>query len=456
MKKVLPILLIVILLISAKVLSPISKSKFKEASPSGMVLVKRGAFLMGTVDSTGKNVWGTTNDTMKVSIESFWMDETEVTNHLYSQFVNWVADSVMRRQLSYFIGSKKSDKNEDKNEDKNDLPLDWKKKINFKKQEGSLRIFFDKDQDGKPVINNSALNYTYNTLDQIKFEKFDKIQRIKDPYFRNRIPKTYEESIDSSYVVCDSSQMPARWDIVWTKVKRQVKSRGNFFITNVVNIYPDTACWNLEFRGEYNSMYLNQYFSGKSYRNYPVVGVSWEQANAFCHWKSKIQKKGKSGISDLYRLPTEAEWEYAARGGRNGKVNKLYPWKAESLVDKKGCYFANFKPIDGDFTNDGYLITAPVGSFPANELGLFELVGNVSEWTQTAYFPSGNKLMSTMNPTVTFNWSPDYPYEFSKKVVRGGSFKDVFEKINTTLRDVKYQNEQLPYVGFRCVRTALP
>ncbi len=450
MKRVLPLLLIVfVLLVAAKVLSPISKSKFKEAAPSGMVLVKRGAFLMGTYMGKTDNTWGTTNDTMKVSIESFWMDETEVTNYLYKQFAGWVKDSIIRESLVAVDPLFKPI-----NKITGDSALNWNRKIDWRSKKPEyqeiLKSFFVLEKStNRKYFNTNRINYLYTWVDKEKSSRFERKQDIKDTDFRRAVRRIDSIWLDSSYLNSD-------WKIETVRIARAAKKREDFISTIISNIYPDTTCWKVDFRGEQNDMYLNQYFAHKSFNNYPVVGVSWEQANAFCNWRTKVQQNRKTGMIEEYRLPTEAEWEYAARGGRNGKVNKLYPWKDESLKDKNGCYFANFKAEEGNFPLDGFIITAPVGSFPPNELGLFELVGNVSEWTGTAYFTSGNKLMSTMNPNVSLNALYHFPYDLKKKVVRGGSYKDIFEKINTNLRDWKYQNDKAPDVGFRCVRTALP
>ena len=108
-----------------------------------------------------------------------------------------------------------------------------------------------------------------------------------------------------------------------------------------------------------------EYFSHAAYSDYPVVGVNWYQAKAFCHWRTKMKndylrtKKNGNKVS-AFRLPTEAEWEYAARGGL--EFSK-YPWGGPSTTSDQGCFLANFKPVRGDYAVDGALYTMEAKSF---------------------------------------------------------------------------------------------
>ena len=95
-----------------------------------------------------------------------------------------------------------------------------------------------------------------------------------------------------------------------------------------------------------------------------------------------------------YRLPTEAEWEYAARAG---KSENSYPWDDNGTASDKGCFYANFKPMKGNYLQDGNLITSRVGIYPPNEFGLYDLAGNESEWPSTAYTESVDQYTSDMN-----------------------------------------------------------
>lgn len=449
MNRILPLLLISLVFSSCNTdqkgqLPNVSQINFREAVPRGMISVERGAYRMGTANDT---IWGSVNDSMTVSIESFWMDETEVTNYMYKHFVNWVKDSVLRERLAAVDPSfKPVEKNT------GDSVLNWRKPLPFQSKDANIQAVFKQlyivdPMQGKRIVNSNVLNYKYDWID------LEKSNNRKYSLNKGILNTDYKQDNEADILMSlDSSYINSKGRIVNIQIKRPIRSIQDYYTQAIVNVYPDTSCWKADFVAEKNDIYVAMYFASPAYQNYPVVGVSWEQANAFCHWRTKYHKINSKFETAPFRLPTEAEWEYAAKGGRKGAVNKKYPWSSEEITDKKGCYFANFKPRRGDFTNDGFLITSPVGAFLPNELGLYDIVGNVAEWTSTAYFPTGNKIMSTMNPSTEFNALANTPYQLKRKVVRGGSFKDVYNFVNVDLREWKYQNEKLAFVGFRCIR----
>jgi formylglycine-generating enzyme required for sulfatase activity len=163
--------------------------------------------------------------------------------------------------------------------------------------------------------------------------------------------------------------------------------------------YPDTAVWITDFPYSYNEPMAKNYFNKEQFKDYPVVGISWHQANEYCKWKSdKInQILVKSNINSLieFRLPTENEWECAAIMNTKSKkysAVSTYGWdeknmlvQLNSLTNIGQVLDANKVPIK-KYGDDGFLYTAPVASFPPNDKGIFDMAGNVSEWTSdTAY-----------------------------------------------------------------------
>ena len=252
----------------------------------------------------------------------------------------------------------------------------------------------------------------------------------------------------------DTAYIDDEGRIIRQTITRPLQSDFDFVNTYIVNIYPDTTCWVNDFENAYNEPYVRMYFANGNYNNHPVVGVSWEQANAFCQWRTEFLKKsmGKDAVYvEPYRLPTEAEWEFAARAGKN--ENK-YPWEGDlPLTEDDGCFYANFKPMEGNYVKDGHLISSPVGTYEPNDFGLYDMAGNVSEWTSTAYTESSDRMTSDLNPEYRYYVAKEDPYKMSRKIVRGGSWKDVAHNIRGDIRMWEYQNEQRSYIGFRCVRS---
>jgi gliding motility-associated lipoprotein GldK len=238
----------------------------------------------------------------------------------------------------------------------------------------------------------------------------------------------------------------------WSNRKQGYSDRSVYARAEVINVYPDTLCWIHDYSYSFNDPMTEKYFWHPAYDNYPVVGVTWEQANAFCHWRTEYLLKGLGAAARFvqrYRLPTEAEWEYAARG----KDQNEFPWDNEDVASGKGCFYANFKPDNGNYTKDGNLITSKVGIYAANSNGLYDMAGNVAEWTSTIYTEAGVEAMNDINPQLWYNAAQEDPYRLKKKSVRGGSWKDPESYIRSAWRSSEYQNQPRSYIGFRCVRS---
>ena len=123
------------------------------------------------------------------------------------------------------------------------------------------------------------------------------------------------------------------------------------------------------------------------------------------------------------------------------------------MKNGNGCFYANFKPDRGNYTDDGNLITSRVGIYGANSNGLFDMAGNVAEWTSTVYTEAGVDAMADLNPQLTYNAAKEDPYVLKRKSVRGGSWKDPMSYIRSAWRTWEYQNQPRSYIGFRCVRS---
>jgi gliding motility-associated lipoprotein GldK len=227
-------------------------------------------------------------------------------------------------------------------------------------------------------------------------------------------------------------------------------SRADFLIYDAVPIYPDTTVWIRDFKYSYNEPMFNEYFWHPAYADYPVVGISWKQAKAFANWRTKYRndylrgEKNKTTVGE-FRLPTEGEWEYAARGG---KQSAIYPWGGPYLVDSRGDFLANFKPKRGDYAADNIVYTAEVDSYEPNDFGLYNMSGNVAEWTSSPYYNESYEFNTTFNPDV-------YMPGNERKVVRGGSWKDVAYFLKVGSRDYEYADSARSYIGLRLVRDYL-
>ncbi len=409
------------------------RSKYFEPDPYGMVFIPQGSFIMGQNDQDV--AWAENTFSRTVSVDPFWMDETEITNNEYRQFVYWVRDSIMRRmlgeQLDDYVIS------EDQFGNPIDPPkLNWDVKIDYRDEETNeiLNDLYLPQQErfnGHKEIDTRKLMYEYYWID-LK-------QAAKKSNRYNYQTKKYEGFITNN----DGEKI-------------EIKDRSSFVIRDVINVYPDTLCWIADFTYSFNEPLTTMYFWHPSYDNYPVVGVSWKQATAFCIWRTQLlnaslNAEGQPGVHN-YRLPIESEWEYAARGGLE---NSMYPWGGYYTRNKEGCFLANFKPLRGNYADDGGVTTIAVGQYQPNEYGLYDMAGNVAEWTSNAYDESAYVFSHDLNPDYKYNALPDDPPVLKRKVVRGGSWKDIGYYLQNGTRTYEYQDSTKSYIGFRCVRSYL-
>jgi len=242
----------------------------------------------------------------------------------------------------------------------------------------------------------------------------------------------------------------------YIKENTEVSDRSSFIEKEVINVYPDTLVWVHDLTYSFNEPQHDKYFWHPAYDDYPVVGVNWKQARAFTNWRSKyrndyLRREGEMLEHD-FRLPTEAEWEYAARGGQNLVT---YPWGGPYATNSSGCYLANFKPVRGNLTADGGFYPVKATSYNPNGFNLYCMAGNVSEWTSTAYEAASYYYVSDISPDFQYNASENDDETLKRKVIRGGSWKDVAAYMQVSSRDFEYQDTGKSYVGFRTIQDFL-
>lgn len=377
-------------------------SKYTLPRPPGMVYIPQGTFHMGPSDEDPSYSFSARN--RSISISGFWMDATEITNNEYRQFVWWVRDSVAATELKYLKPGKDGKEY-----------VDWAKMKTLKwndpkvlEELGQTKLMLAPDDRifGKMEINPNEIVY--------QVERFD----LKEA------------------------------------AKRENKgvARSKFIERFPVQVYPDTLVWIRDFAYSYNEPMTKRYFSHPAFGNYPVVGVNWKQADAFCNWRTLylntfLNSKNRAQESD-FRLPTEAQWEYAARGGRS---QSMFPWGNYYTRNKKGCLMANFKPGRGNYPEDGGFYTVRADAYWPNDFGLYNMAGNVAEWTSSIFYEGGFTFQHDMNPDVRWNAKDTDPPLMKRKVIRGGSWKDVSYYLQTGTRTYEYQDTAKSYIGFRSV-----
>ncbi len=433
----------------------VSKEKSKKwvpETPYGMLPVPAGSFVMGQAgqDFTYNPIQ---TPLRTITVSSFFIDETEVTNSEYRIFVEYVRDSIARDLLAQKAG------------------------------DGGT------DGDGE-AITDYAYRSKKTSDDVTPYEEFLNSQGNRDGYDESKkldwdtplywntdeYPNTeYAEVLESMYYAPDQRFNDERtlnpeklvYSFSYYDQFEAVKKKGrgdNFLKKEAITIYPDTTVWLRDFNYSYNEPMFEQYFWHEAFHEYPVVGVTWDQARAYCAFKTKLKndynqsfkKKKKKPRVFPFRLPSEGEWEYAARGGLE---DAEYPWGGPYLMDDRGCYLANFKPKRGDYietkygkgkkknAKPGYLYTAKVKTFHENGYGLYDMAGNVSEWTQSPYNVSSYLTSSTINPYLGNGIKDSYI------TIRGGSWKDIGYLLQVGARDFEHKDSARSFVGFRTVQT---
>jgi gliding motility-associated lipoprotein GldK len=423
----------------------VKQKKWFGEKPFGMVLIEGGAYIMGKSDEDLAQLQNAPAKT--VTVPSFYMDETEITNSEYRQFVYWVKDSVALALLA-----RKADELELGVDNKDGIgefafqDADTTKLNEFKKY--MRENYYDVAED---LYAGRALNWdadlTWNTenyYDKNYAEVMDSLYLPPELWYNGEI------KLDVTKLIYAYTWFDAEGAAAESKRNRQqFIDRKPFIKKEEIQIYPDTTVWIKDFTYSYNEPMHNDYFSHPAYQDYPVVGVSWTQAVAFCNWRTNFKngyqrEKGKPNVS-RFRLPNEGEWEYAARGGI---PSGTYPWGSPYLLNDRACFLANFKPLRGDYAVDQAVYTVEAKSYLPNDYNLYNMAGNVAEWTNSSYNSEAYEYVASLNPNMSFD-------NENRKVVRGGSWKDVAYFLRVSSRDYEYSDTSRSYIGFRTVQDYL-
>ncbi len=368
------------------------RPKWGGINPYGMVYVPSGTLTIGQSD---QDFFHTLVQPQKsISISGFYMDDTKITNNEYRQFVYSVRDEMAHKALGHFI----------EGDDGQTEEVDWEQEIDWEDE----------------------------TLNDLYFQGADAYKGVKE---------------------LDSRKFVYEWEWKdWQMAAHNRDIKRNAIINKEkTNIYPDTLCWVRDFAYSYNEPMTRNYFSHPAYDDYPVVGINWKQGRAFCYWRTSIWNKFKGEEepnSEEFRLPTEHEWEWAARGGQE---QAPFPWGAYYPRNAKGCLLANFKPGRGNYPEDGGYYTVKADAYFPNQYGLYNMAGNVSEWTESAYADNAHIIMHDQNPDVKYDAKNEDPESYKRKVIRGGSWKDIAYYLHTSTRNWEFQDTSKSYIGFRCV-----
>jgi formylglycine-generating enzyme len=440
------------------------RSEWFDVDPFGMLFIPMGSFTMGPNDDDA--TYSHTTKAKTVSVQAFYIDQTEISNNEYRQFVYWVRDSIAHRAL-FDDGRAEHGVETDDYDQPIEPPLvNFDEPIGYDEQDVREVLEFlylppEERYYKRREVDTRKLNFEYYWINlRMAAAKSNRFKPSKAPDANgNDFINGYQStSVGDNKTLgrYDAKDQVSDGSGNYSTREQKDKDRSVFIVKDVINVYPDTLAWVHDFTYAFNEPMTNMYFWHPAYDDYPVVGVSWKQARAFCIWRTQLFNNwllgnGQAYVND-FRLPTESEWEYAARAGNSLNA---YPWGGPYIRNAMGCFLANFKPMRGSYVDDGGFHTVKITSYNPNDYGLYCMSGNAAEWTSNAYDESAYDFSHDLNPDYVYEAQDNEANVLKRKVIRGGSWKDIGYYLQTSTRTYEYQDTAKCYIGFRCVQTYL-
>lgn len=388
-----------------QLIGSLDRPNWQPINPYGMQYIPSGTLHIGPSDQDVNS--SMVQRAKQVSIQGFFMDDTEITNNEYRQFVEWVRDSIAHMKSGntqeYAPGVE---------------GVDWLGELDWEPGGQLDEMFYQGEEQfaGQRNLDVRQLVFDYQWYDW----------------------KNAAQDFD--------------WKTDYNRHSKKKHNRADYIKRDSIRIYPDTLVWVRDFSYSYNEPMTRNYFWHPAFDDYPVVGIAWKQAMAFSYWRTCLWNTYEEVNTEDFRLPTEHEWEYAARGGHDLVP---YPWGGPYIRNAKGCLLANFKPGRGDYPSDGGLYTVRADAYFPNDYGLYNMAGNVAEWTSSAYYENAYSFIHDLQPDVRYDAREEDKTSWKRKVIRGGSWKDMAFFIQTGTRHWEFQDTTKSYIGFRCVLTFL-
>ena len=470
------------------------------AAPPGMVYIPGGSVTIKYSQSSSD-----TNSKKRVSLTSFYIDKTEVTNQQYRLFTEWVIDSIA---VKCYLKDEKYFYPMPENATASNTPKKTIEAVMSDTTKHDSLNFIQKDAAVTPPPAPVADTTSYANR-RINWSKVHHKE-----IFENNDEETHAKLLPM--LDQDGRVKPEFYNFTFYYARAlgtNPKAKVGEIASQTLNIYPDERIWVRDLTNAQVDILVENYFTTPPFDDYPVVGVTWQQARAFAYWRSKASANYE-WIADYlkyyrlnYNLPSEAQWVYASGGDikNENEINQSTELpalpdstaatttaavhdstvhtdstatatepveknkdadektaaapatpKENGLVprDRDGKLLENFKQDEGKYNEDGGTFTLPVMSYSPNEFGIYNMVGNVAEWVLDAYSPSAFAFISDVNPVLLYDADSTEADAMKRKVVRGGSFMSNATALSAFTRDQELQDKSHCYIGFRCILPA--